>query len=79
MEKYSECKHFIFSSTAAVYGALDNCTETDKKNPDSPYGESKVVVEMELASLAKHHEDWKIIVLRYFNPCGAHISGLLGD
>jgi UDP-glucose 4-epimerase len=34
---------------------------------------------MELASLAKNHKDWRIIVLRYFNPCGAHTSGLLGD
>ena len=43
MEKY-DCKHFIFSSTAGVYGDKDNCTETDPKVPVSPYGESKMCV-----------------------------------
>lgn len=72
MEKYTDCKNFIFSSTAGVYGDQDNCTETDLKKPNSPYGESKACVEMLLASLSKVHKDWKIISLRYFNPCGAH-------
>jgi UDP-glucose 4-epimerase len=79
MEKYKDCKNFIFSSTAGVYGDKDNCTETDLKKPNSPYGESKACVEMLLASLAKVHQDWRVISLRYFNPCGAHSSYLLGD
>lgn len=79
MEKYPECKNFIFSSTAGVYGDKDNCVETDVKAPTSPYGESKTAVEMLLASLARLHKDWRVISLRYFNPCGAHESGLLGD
>jgi len=79
MEKHPECKNFIFSSTAGVYGDKDNCNENDLKKPTSPYGESKVCVEMLLASLAKVHVDWRIISLRYFNPCGAHESYLLGD
>ena len=79
MEKYKDCKNFIFSSTAGVYGDKDNCTETDFKLPGSPYGESKACVEMLLASLARTHPDWRIISLRYFNPCGAHESYLLGD
>ena len=78
MEKY-DCKNFIFSSTAGVYGDKDNCTETDDKHPLSPYGESKLGVEMLLGSLGKAHPDWRIISLRYFNPCGGHESGLLGD
>jgi UDP-glucose 4-epimerase len=78
MEKY-HCKNFIFSSTAAVYGDKDNCCETDMKNPTTPYGESKTAVEMLLHSLAKLHKDWRVISLRYFNPCGAHKSGLIGD
>lgn len=79
MEKYKDCKNFIFSSTAGVYGDKDNCTETDLKLPGSPYGESKACVEMLLGSLARTHQDWRIISLRYFNPCGAHESYLLGD
>ena len=78
MEKY-DCKRFIFSSTAGVYGDKDNCTETDSQKPVSPYGESKMCVEMLLKSLSVVHKDWKIVSLRYFNPCGAHESGLLGD
>ena len=79
MEKYPECKNFIFSSTAGVYGDKDNCVESDIKNPTSPYGESKTAVEMLLGSLARLHKDWRVISLRYFNPCGAHKSGLIGD
>lgn len=79
MEKYPHCKSFIFSSTAGVYGDKDNCTETDLKLPGSPYGESKACVEMLLSSLCRVHKDWRVISLRYFNPCGAHESYLLGD
>lgn len=78
MEKY-DCKNFIFSSTAGVYGDKDNCVETDDLHPLSPYGESKLAVEMLLGSLGKVHNDWRIVSLRYFNPCGGHESGLLGD
>ena len=45
----------------------------------SPYGESKLAAEMLIKSLAKIHKDWKMISLRYFNPAGAHSSGVLGD
>lgn len=78
MEKYG-CKNFIFSSTAGLYGDKDNCKETDDLKPGSPYGESKMAVEMLLKSLVNAHKDWKIISLRYFNPCGGHKSALLGD
>lgn len=79
MEKHKNCINFIFSSTAGIYGNKDNCKETDPANPTSPYGESKACVEMLLNSLAKVHQNWRIISLRYFNPCGAHGSHLLGD
>lgn len=79
MEEYPACCNFIFSSTAAVYGDKDNCTEGDPHAPTSPYGESKLSVEMLLASLAKVRPNWKAVSLRYFNPCGAHESLLLGD
>ena len=78
MEKY-DCKNFIFSSTSTVYGDKDNCQETDLKTPMTPYGESKTAVEMLMGSLAKRYPDWRMISLRYFNPCGAHKSGLIGD
>ena len=78
MEKY-DCKNFIFSSTSTVYGDKDDCRETDVKTPMTPYGESKTCVEMLMGSLAKLHKDWRMISLRYFNPCGAHKSGLIGD
>jgi UDP-glucose 4-epimerase len=77
MEKY-DCKNFIFSSTSTVYGDKDNCQETDLKTPMTPYGESKTAVEMLMGSLAKRYPDWRLISLRYFNPCGAHKSGLIG-
>lgn len=79
MEQYTECSNFIFSSTAGVYGDKDDCREVDHKLPTSPYGESKAAVEMLLSSLARVHPNWRIISLRYFNPCGSHPSHLLGD
>lgn len=78
MEKHN-CPNFIFSSTAGVYGNKDNCTETDQMKPESPYGESKMAVELLLQSLVNVHKDWRVISLRYFNPCGGHKSGLIGD
>ena len=79
MEAFDECKNFIFSSTATVYGEKDGCSETDPINPIHPYSESKVCVEMLMKSLAIANQDWKMITLRYFNPCSSHPSGLIGD
>lgn len=72
MQKHKDCKNFVFSSSAGIYGNKDNCKETDPADPNSPYGESKACVEMLLNSMAKVQPDWRIISLRYFNPCGAH-------
>ena len=79
MEKFPQCTRFIFSSTATVYGEKNDCEEVDRTNPLHPYAESKICVEMLMKSLANAHKDWKLITLRYFNPCSSHPSGIIGD
>lgn len=74
-------KRLVFSSSATVYGVpqylpLD---EDHPTNPESPYGKSKLKIEKMLEDLAKSDNSWKITVLRYFNPVGAHESGLIGE
>lgn len=73
-------KHFIFSSSATVYGepAQNPITETAAINPINPYGTSKRMVEQVLEDLAQDNT-WHIGILRYFNPVGAHESGLMGE
>lgn len=78
MEKHG-CKNFIFSSSSSVYGNRVGCLETDTPSPISPYSQTKFAVDMMLSSLGRAHKDWRLVSLRYFNPCGAHKSGLLGD
>ena len=78
MEKYN-CKNFIFSSSATVYGNNGNCKEEDPLMFANPYGCTKLCVEYLLQATAKCKSDWRIISLRYFNPCGAHESGLIGE
>lgn len=79
MQKYETCKEFVFSSSASVYGEQDNCTEQFSCKPISPYGETKLIVDWLLKSMAKAHKDWKVISLRYFNPAGNHPLGIIGD
>jgi UDP-glucose 4-epimerase len=85
MDKYS-CKKFIFSSSATVYG--DAPVPYSESSPSghgitNPYGETKYVIEMILKDwyTAKGGDagDWGIVILRYFNPIGAHVSGLIGE
>jgi UDP-glucose 4-epimerase len=73
-------KHFIFSSTAAVYGnPLENpVTETAAPAPVSPYGSSKLMTEIMLADTARAH-DFKYVALRYFNVAGADSQGRSGQ
>lgn len=78
MEKFN-CKRFIFSSTATVYGCNDKCKEDSPINPLHPYSSTKVCMEYVLRDFANSKPDYQIIVLRYFNPAGAHPSGLIGD
>ena len=80
MESYG-CKNIIFSSSATVYGnaGLGIIDETYSIKPTNVYGKTKAEVETLLSNKYKESKDWKIINLRYFNPIGAHKTGLIGD
>ena len=71
----------IFSSSATVYGATDRLPigEAEALQPTNPYGRSKQMVEQALADLQHSDPRWRITLLRYFNPVGAHESGLIGE
>jgi len=81
MEKHG-CKNIVFSSSATVYGNPERVPifEEDKVGPTTnPYGETKLRIEYLLKDLAKKDSSWNIVLLRYFNPIGAHKSGLIGE
>lgn len=72
----------VFSSSATVYGEpaeMPISEQCPTGRPTNPYGSSKLMVEQILADLAKADPRWRIGVLRYFNPVGAHASGLIGE
>jgi hypothetical protein len=72
-------KNILFSSSATVYDAEKNIppfTETDRTNTMNPYGTTKLVMEYILKDMVMHKQ-FRSVVLRYFNPIGAHSSGLL--
>ena len=76
------CKNIIFSSSATVYGAADVLPiteETPKKDCTNPYGWTKSMIEQILTDLQKADNSWNVILLRYFNPIGAHRSGKIGE
>jgi UDP-glucose 4-epimerase len=79
-KKYNVNK-FVFSSSATVYG--DNkvpFTETmELKSTTNPYGETKAMIERILTDIAKANHNFSVALLRYFNPVGAHESGLIGE
>ena len=74
-------KTLVFSSSATVYGdpAALPIREDFLRSTTNPYGASKLMIEDILADLAKADASWKISRLRYFNPVGAHESGLIGE
>lgn len=81
MQEY-DCKNIIFSSSATVYGEQDTpkYVETmQMKTPTSPYGKTKQMIEEILNDLYVADSTWNITILRYFNPVGAHESGLIGE
>ena len=80
MEKYN-VKSIIFSSSATVYGSPENipAKETAKRSFTNPYGGTKLMAEQILESLNISNKDISIIILRYFNPVGAHKTGLIGE
>ena len=82
MEKF-ECFNLVFSSSATIYGVKNNnnlIKESDSISPINTYGKTKEAVELILRDLSKVlNSRWRIAVLRYFNPIGAHPSGLIGE
>ena len=80
MEKY-DVKKFVFSSSATVYGdpASVPIDESFPLSTTNPYGTTKLMIERILTDTAAAHPDWSVALLRYFNPIGAHESGLLGE
>lgn len=72
------CRHLVFSSSATVYGVPDESPtdETAPRRAENPYGRTKIAGEEMLELLPA---DWRLGVLRYFNPAGCHGSGLLGE
>src|SRR5690606_19219960 len=71
----------VFSSSATVYGEPQSLplTEDHPLSATNPYGRSKLVIEDMLRDIYRAHPDWRIAILRYFNPVGAHESGLIGE
>jgi len=76
-----KCKNIIFSSSASVYGDPKYVPIDEKSslNPTNPYGKTKLTIENILSDKHKSDRSWKIVALRYFNPVGAHVSGLIGE
>lgn len=76
------CKNIIFSSSATVYGnpAFVPITEKCPKGEcTNPYGQTKSMLEQIMMDMQKADKEWNIVLLRYFNPIGAHKSGLIGE
>ncbi|KAH9983882.1 hypothetical protein BJV77DRAFT_1062321 [Russula vinacea] len=76
-----DCTRLVYSSSATVYGTppVVPIPETTRLKADSPYGQSKVMCESIIQDLAQAEPRWRTISLRYFNPAGAHPSGLIGE
>ena len=75
-------KKFVFSSSATVYGNPEKIPLTEDckiGGTTNPYGTSKLFIEQILKDIYASHNSWDIIILRYFNPVGAHESGLIGE
>ena len=81
MKKHN-CKKIVFSSSATVYGdsGVPRLVETmGRRTPTNPYGATKAMIEKMLEDLYVSDKTWDICILRYFNPVGAHESGLIGE
>jgi UDP-glucose 4-epimerase len=80
--KYFGIKNFVFSSSCSLYGNLKELPATEESSlsePESPYAYTKLIGEQILKDFSKVNPDFKIVSLRYFNPVGAHESGLIGE
>lgn len=80
MQKYN-VKNIVYSSSATVYGdpASVPITEDFPLHPENPYGRTKLMIEEILRDLYVSDKEWNILILRYFNPVGAHFSGRIGE
>ncbi|XP_071807693.1 UDP-glucose 4-epimerase-like isoform X2 [Asterias amurensis] len=81
--KEFKVKNFVYSSSATVYGTPEKLP-LDEDQPiggsiTNPYGRSKFFMEQILIDLCNSSKDWNIVILRYFNPVGAHESGMIGE
>ena len=75
-------KNIVFSSSATVYGEPDSVPLTEaapKHNATNPYGQTKSMLEQILTDTYIGDDEWNVVLLRYFNPIGAHDSGLIGE
>lgn len=81
LRKYG-AKKMVFSSSATVYG-VPEYVPIDENHPlgitTNPYGETKKMIERILADIVKSDDEWSVVILRYFNPIGAHKSGMIGE
>ena len=76
------CKNIVFSSSATVYGEpefIPITEECPKHTPTNPYGQTKTMLEQILTDLYIGDNEWNVVLLRYFNPIGAHESGMIGE
>ncbi len=76
------CKNIIFSSSATVYGdptIIPITEECPKGHCTNPYGQTKSMLEQVLMDVQVADPEWNVVLLRYFNPIGAHISGKIGE
>ena len=80
MQKH-DVKNIVFSSSATVYGSPDvvPITEDAPLSTTNPYGSTKLMMEQILQDLHVADPEWNVVILRYFNPIGAHESGLIGE
>ena len=80
MHRY-EVKNIVFSSSATVYGISDDkpIGEDAPLSPKNVYGNTKLMMETVLTDLYRSDPEWNVTLLRYFNPIGAHESGLIGE
>ncbi len=79
--KQFNVKKLVFSSSATVYGDPESLpiTEDAPRRATNPYGQTKLMIEQILEDISQSNEDWNITSLRYFNPIGAHETGLIGE
>lgn len=80
--KENGCKKIVFSSSATVYGSENQAPFVETMpvgEATNPYGTTKIYIEHILQDLYRSDSEWSIVLLRYFNPIGAHASGLIGE